>query len=152
MVPTKVIRQALVAALVATGLFQRVIAHSEADLGSALEALRDSPDSLAIVVPGEDTYLHKLTEGYNTPEHVEVRNTFELLITSRNPDMRTGDSGDTCVDLKDATCEALLWSDLALPNLICLPLSSEPMIIAIEDQRGREVWKITLEVRSLNHA
>ena len=149
MIPTKVIREALVATLITSALFEKVIAHAEADLGAALEALRDSPSSLAIVVPGEDTYTHKLTEGLNAPEFCEVRNTFELLITSRTPDMRVGHSGDACVDLKDATCEALLWSDLSIPDLICLPQGAEPMVIAIENQRGRELWKITLEIRTL---
>lgn len=151
MIPTKQIRQALVTFLLASGLFEKVMAHSDADLGAALEHLRDSPDSLAVIVPGEDTFTHKITEGFDTPEHCEVRNTFELLITSRNPDMREGDSGDTCTDLKDATCAALLWEDLSIPQLLCYPLRSEPMIIEIDERRGREAWKITLECRTTLH-
>ena len=146
MIKTKQIRDALLARLVAAGLFEKVMSHSDADLGAALEHLRDSPESLAVIVPGEDTLIHEITPGVNEPEWSEIRNGFELLVTSRNADMREGGNGD-CADLKDDTVEALLWDNLSVPGLICLPLRSEPMIIETDDKRGREAWKITLEIR-----
>jgi hypothetical protein len=146
MIPTKQIREALAATLTASELFERVMTHSDADLGAALTHLRDSPESLAVIVPGEDTFLHEITPGFNAPEFSEIRNQFELLITSRSLDGREDGVPDT-VDLKDATTELLLWDSLSIPGLITLPLKSEPMIIETDDQRGREAWKITLEIR-----
>jgi len=150
MIPTRTIRDALVATLEASALFEKVIPFSEADLGAALSNIRDSPDSLCVVVPGEDTFLHTLTEGINEPEFSEIRNRFELLLTARELDQREdGQAGAT--DLKDATCQALLWDDLSIPGLICLPLSSEPVIVEIDEKRGREAWKVTLECRYQVH-
>jgi hypothetical protein len=148
MIPTKQIRTALAAALTASGLFESVIVHSEADLGAALTHIRDNPASLAVIVPGEDNFLHTLTDGINQPEFSEIRNQFELLITARALDGRE-DGVPDCVDLKDSTTELLLWSDLSVPGLICLPLKSEPLIVEIDENSGREAWKITLECRYL---
>lgn len=149
MIATKTIRSALEAALRTSGLFEKVIVHSEADLGAALTHIRDSPESLAVIVPGEDTFLHTLTEGINEPEFSEIRCQLELLITARALDGRE-DGVPDCVDLKDSTTELLLWSNLSIPGLICLPLKSEPLIVEIDENSGRETWKITLECRYLN--
>ncbi len=146
MIPTKQIRTALEAALTASGLFEKVIPHSEADLGAALTHIRDSPESLAVIVPGEDNFLHTLTEGINEPEFSEIRNQFELLITARAIDGRE-DGVPDCVDLKDSTTELLLWNNLSVPGLICLPLAATPLIVEIDENSGREAWKITLECR-----
>lgn len=149
MIPTKQIREALAAHLESLGTFEKVMTHSETDLTAALEHLRDSPDSLAVIVPGDDTFIHQITEGYNTPEFCETRNQFELLIAARELDMRS-DGVPNVVDLKDSTCAALLWENLSIPGLISLPLRAEPIVIEIDERRGREAWKITLECRHLS--
>lgn len=148
MIPTKQIRSALEATLTASGLFEKVIVHSEVDLAAALTHIRDYPESLAVIVPGEDTLLHTLTEGINQPEFTEIRNQFELLITARALDGRE-DGVPDCVDLKDAATELLIWDNLSVPGLICLPLIASPLIVEIDENSGREAWKITLECRYL---
>lgn len=146
MIPTATIRAALLRQLEASGLFKKVIAFSTADISEALENLRSHPDSLAVIVPSSDDWSHDLTEDDNTPLRAEVRNKFEILVSSRELSARTDGSPD-CVALKDETASALIWSYLGVPNLICLPLSAEPMIIEFDERRGREAWKITLETR-----
>lgn len=149
MIPTKQIREALASKLESLGTFEKVMTHSETNLTAALEHLRDSPDSLAVIVPGEDSFLHQITEGYNSPEFCETRNQFELLISARSLDMRS-DGVPDAVDLKDSTTAALLWENLSIPGLITLPLRAEPLVIEIDGRRGREAWKITLECRHLS--
>lgn len=147
MISTHEIRTALVAAITGTGLFEAVMSHNVADLSDALETLRDSPDALAVIVPSRDAWTHQMAiEDENLPARAELRNEFEILITSR--DLKHGDDGDLdCVALKDQLAAALCWSDLGLTAAICLPLESEPMVIERDHQRGREAWKLTLEIR-----
>lgn len=146
MIPTATIRAALLRQLEASGLFKKVIAFSTADISEALENLRSHPDSLAVIVPSSDDWSHDLTEDDNTPLRAEVRNKFEILVSSRELSARTDGALD-CVTLKDQTAAALLWAALGIPGLLCLPLSAEPMLIEFDERRGREAWKITLEIR-----
>ena len=82
------------------------------------------------------------------PLRTEVINTFELLISDRSLDMRQ-DGVETAVAFKDQVLARLLWDNLSIPELICMPLSCEPMIVTFDDRNsaGREAWKITLELR-----
>lgn len=148
MITTRQIRSALTAALVATGEVEAVMALPVADLSAALEHLRDSPESLAVIVPSQDSWSHQMAdEDGNLPAHAEQRNEFEILVTAR--DLARGQDGAAeAVDLKDALTAALLWADLGIPGLLCLPLTAEPMVIEITERRGREAWKITLETRT----
>jgi hypothetical protein len=153
MIPTLQIRTALLANLTASGRFEKVMAHSTTNLGEALEHLRDSPDSIAVVIPGEDKFEHTFEPGWNTPVRAEIRNTFELLISDRELDMRETGVDDS-LTFKDQIVARLMWDDLSTPGLICLPVLVEPVIITTGDERntkGREAWKITLEMRSTLH-
>ncbi len=152
MIPTLTIRDALVANLTASTLFEKVISHKTANLGEALEHLRDSPDSLAVVVPGEDKFFHDFIPGTNFPVRAECRNIIELLVSDRELDMRE-DGAPDCLTFKDAVLERLLYADLATPDLLCLPMLCEPMIVTFEEKNsaGREAWKITLEIRHTHH-
>lgn len=147
MLTTATLRRALLTSLEMSGLCERVVPFQVADLGEALEALRDSPDSLAIIVPSRDTLSHEMAiEEDNLPARAEIRSEFELLLTTR--DLRHGEDGaPDCVALKDAVLERLLWSNLGVPGLLCLPLATEPMVIERDNKRGREAWKLTLELR-----
>lgn len=147
MIKTSEIRSALETFITATGLVEKVKTFNVADLSAALEKLRSAGDSLAVIVPSRDGWTHTMAlEDENLPARAEVRNELEILLTAR--DLRHGDDGaETTVDLKDHLCAALLWSDLAVPGLLCLPLEAEPMVIELDERRGREAWKITLEVR-----
>jgi hypothetical protein len=148
MIDTADIRTALVAWLTKSGLVKRIMLFNVADVGKGLEALRDTPHSLAIVVPSRDSLRHEMAaEDFNIPARAELRSEVEMLITSHDP--RHGMDGATdCVALKDSLLDALLWLDLGIPGLLCLPLESEPMVIEDEAKnRGREAWKITLEFR-----
>lgn len=150
MIPTSDIRTALHGAIEATGVFEEVRVFAEADLGNALDNIRHHQASLCIVAPGEDEWTHDLLAD-NTPVHAEVRNRFELLVTARELDARE-EGVLACVDLKDQLCEALLWSNLGIPVLVALPQSAELLILTDDDQRrGREAWRITLEVRQHLH-
>ncbi|MEO5915563.1 MAG: hypothetical protein ABIS50_15120 [Luteolibacter sp.] len=149
MIPTRTIRDALLADLNGSGIFEKVMAHKDADLGAALEHLRDYPSSIAVVVPGEDKFEHTYEPGTNTPIRTECRNGFELLVSARELDMREDGAVDS-LTFKDQVLDRVLWSTLGVPNLVCMPLQCEPMIITFEDARntkGREAWKITLEMR-----
>lgn len=148
MIPTKSIREAIFGHIERSGLVDSVTRFNKVDLSAALEFLRDSSDSAAIIVPSRDSWEHQIMEGDNLPLAAEQRNEFEILVTKR--DLRHGDDGEeTCVQLKDQLCESLIWSDLGVPGLLCLPLETEPMVIAIDERRGREAWKITVEIRQL---
>lgn len=147
MISTSQIREALLAALTATELFEKVAAFNVADISAGLEKLRDSADSLALIVPSRDEWIHTMAlEDENFPARAECRNDFEILVTAR--DLRHGDDGAlSTVQLKDNLCMLLLWQDLSIPGLICLPIDSEPMVIERDERRGREAWKITLQIR-----
>lgn len=148
MVPTLQIRQALLATLQATGLLEKVIAHSDSDLGAALEHLRDTPSALAVIVPGADAFTHEFIPGTNEPIHTEVTNDFDILITGRLLEM--GETGaDAALTLKDTLTAALLWANLGIPHIVCLPSACEPLAIQFDGGRGREAWKLTLTVRYL---
>lgn len=147
MIRNKSIREALVAVLQSSGLFETVIAFQAADLNAALETLRDSPDSVAIVVPSRNSWEHQMiVEEENIPVRAESRAEFEILVTLREL-AHGGDGAAATVDLMDDLSARLLWSDLAVPGLRCLPQSAEPMVIEIDENRGREAWKLTAEIR-----
>jgi hypothetical protein len=148
MIPTLTIRDALVDKLKGSELFESVISHSDADLNAALEHLRDSPSSIAVVVPGEDRFEHEFYPGTNQPLRTEVKNGFELLISARDLSMREDGVQDS-LSFKDQVTALLLWDDLSVENLICMPMLCEPMILTFGEQntKGREAWKITLEMR-----
>jgi hypothetical protein len=147
MIPTKVIREALIASLKASELFQSVTAFNVLDLSAALRTLRDSPDSAAIVVPGRTTWEHEMIAEMDesVPTRAESRAEFNILLTLR--DLRHGDGGNLeCVDLVDDLAARLIWTNLAVPGLLCLPDDAEPFVIEIDDNRGREAWKIQVTI------
>ena len=148
MVPTLQIRQALLATLQATGLLEKVIAHSDSDLGAALEHLRDEPSALAVIVPGADQFTHEFIPGTNEPIYTEVQNDFEVLITARQLEMSQS-GADASLTLKDAVVAKLLWSNLGIPDIVCMPSTCEPLALQFDGGRGREAWKLTLTVRHL---
>jgi len=141
------LRSALVATLAATGLFETVHPLPWADLPQALETLRDSPDSLALVIPSSETWEHTFAiEDENLPAKAEARQRFEIIATTR--DLEHGDQGDDLtLALKDNLLPHLAWSNLGTHGLIALPLESEPILLERDNRRGREAWKITLEIR-----
>ena len=147
MISTTRIQTALVAAITATGLFARVTTHPVADLADALEAARASDDATAVIVPAADAWSHVMAdEDDNIPGRSECRNTFEVLATAR--DLRHGRAGaPDALALKDHLTEMLIWKDLGIPGLLCLPLEAEPIILEGDGRRGREAWKITFEIR-----
>ena len=57
------------------------------------------------------------------------------------------DGAAASLNFKDAVTIALLWNDLSIPGLLCMPLLCEPLVIQFEGKQGREAWKITLEMR-----
>lgn len=148
MIPTLTIQTALAANLRESLLVDAVSTHTDPDLGKALEALRDAPDSLVVIVPGADTIKHDLTPGSNSPEYAELSSAFELLITSR--DLAMGPSGDpAALDLKDAIIARLMWDSLGIDGLLCLPALCDPFTVVFDNGRGREAWKLSLVIRQL---
>ena len=148
MIATLAIQTALAAFLRDSLLVDAVTTHTDPDLGNALEALRDTPDSLIVIVPGADTIKHDLTPGSNSPEFAELSCAFELLITSR--DLAMGPSGDpAALELKDAVIARLMWDSLGIDGLLCLPTTCEPFTVVFDAGRGRESWKLSLVVRQL---
>ncbi len=148
MISTLAIQDALADVLLASALADRVSTHKDPDLDKALEALRDAPSSLLVIVPGADTIVHQLTPGFNFAEQAEISSSFEVLITER--DLAMSLSGDPDgITLKDAVIDLLMWHDLGITGLICLPTSCEPMNLQFSNGRGREAWKLTLTLRQL---
>ena len=136
------------AALTGSHLFEKVMSHTDADLGAALSALRDHPASIAVAVPGPDEIQTTLMEGTNIPLFSEIRSAFTLIISGRQLDKReTGDP--KTLALKDAVLSLLLCADLGIPDLVTLPSSCEPMAIEFENGKGREAWKLELELRQI---
>lgn len=129
-------------------LFESVAARSTADLEDALEDLRDTPDTMAVVVPGEDEWIHEvLPDSFCVRS--ESRNRFELLVAARDLDMGA-DGVDLAAAVKDHVTDSLLWSDLGIEGLLLLPLSAQPVLLERDGRvRGRECWRITLEARRI---
>lgn len=147
MIRTKAIREALIESLKQSGLFESVTAFNVIDLSQALQTLRDSPDSMAMVVPARTTYDHEVIAEMDEsmPIRCESRAEFEILLTLR--DLSHGDGGALeCVDIMDDLSESLIWSNLGVPGLLCLPQNTEPFVIEIDDRRGREAWKLQVEI------
>jgi hypothetical protein len=144
---TTLILQALAAAITATGLFASVSTYPVADIAEAIESARSSDDSMAVIVPAADSWSHTMAdEDDNLPARAECRNTFEVMVTAR--DLRHGAAGaPDALALKDNLAHMLLWSDLGVPGLLCLPLEAEPVILERDGRRGREAWKLTFEIR-----
>lgn len=146
MISTATISAALLEAILATGQFDKAVTYPVNDLMAAMETARSSGDAMAVVVAGPDEWDHKLLEDDNIPLRSECRNTFEVLVTAR--DLRHGtDGAPNAMALKDALYDALLWDDLGNSALVCLPQGAEPIVIEKEGSRGREAWKVTLEIR-----
>ncbi len=148
MIPTLAIRDALIEKLKSYAPLETVIAHSDTDLGAALEHLRAAPNSLAVVVPGEDLFEHEFIPGTNIPQRTEIKNLFEVLISDRELSMRQ-DGAPGSLTFKDSVVALLLWDTLGVTGLICMPIHCEPMIVTFDEKntKGREAWKITLEMR-----
>ena len=148
MITTLKIIAALQAVLEKSGLAERVELFNDPDVGKAIEALRDAPGSLAVIVPGADTIQHTLTPGFNFAEYAEISGEITLLITARDLAMQPGGNTDG-ITLKDAVMELLMWHTLAIPGLLCLPAATEPMVIVYDSGRGREAWKLSLVIRQI---
>lgn len=148
MISSATIQAALFANLADSGLFERVITALDADLESALDNLRDSPVSLAVITPGADTITHDLMDGTNQPLVSKIRSRCEIIIATRRLDMApTGDPA--ILTLKDSVLARLLWDSLGVPGLLCLPAFCEPIVLQFADGTGREAWKLTLDLRQL---
>lgn len=149
MTSTAIIRAALAYKLGQCGLLDRVVQFPSSDLELAMEALRDSPDALAVIVPSKDTIEHAMAaDGVLLPARAEWRMVFEILITCR--DAAHADDGDAiCADVKDGVISLLCWDDLSLTGLICLPTEAEAYSLDTDERRGREAWKISLEIRQI---
>lgn len=148
MVPTLQIQTALLATLRASGLLEKVMAHADADLGAALTHLRDHPGSLAVAVPGADTFEHQFEGDDPQPVRTELKCNFDLILSGRQLDKReTGDP--RTLTLKDAVIELLLWNNLGIAGITCLPTICEPLAIEFENGKGREAWKLNLDFRQL---
>jgi hypothetical protein len=146
MISTLDIQDALLAKLKTSGLFEKVMAHSDADLGAALAHLRDNPSSIAVIVPGADAFDHQFEGDDARPVRSEWKCGFDILFSGRQLDKReTGDP--RTLELKDAALNLLFWDDLGINGLIVLPGACEPLAIEFENGKGREAWKLTADLR-----
>ena len=146
MISTLVIQAALLAKLTASGLFEKVMTHSDADLGAALTHLRDNPSSIAVIVPAADSFDHQFEGDDPRPVRSEWKCGFDILFSGRQLDKReTGDS--KTLELKDAALNLLFWDDLGIDDLIVLPAACEPLAIEFENGKGREAWKLSADLR-----
>lgn len=150
MISTTQIRDALAAKLKAANLFEKVMCHSDSNLGEALKHLRDNPSSIAVVVPGADKFDHKFDpddEG-SAPVRAEWLCSFDILFSGRQLDKReTGDP--KTLETKDDALNLLFWDDLGVEGLLVLPQTCEPLAIEFENGAGREAWKLTADLRQL---
>lgn len=150
MISTTQIRDALAAKLTAAKLFEKVMCHSDSNLGAALEHLRDNPSSIAVIVPGADRFDHKFDpddEG-TAPVRAEWFCAFDIVFSGRRLDKNeTGDP--KTLEAKDAALNLLFWDDLGVNGLIVLPQVCEPLAIEFENGSGREAWKLTADLRQL---
>jgi hypothetical protein len=148
MISTLTIQAALTAKLTASKLFEKVMTHSDSDLGAALAHLRDNPSSIAVIIPGADTFTHKFEDEDSTPVRAEWKCGFDILFSGRQLDKReTGDA--KTLELKDAALNLLFWDDLDIEGLIVLPGTCEPLAIEFENGKGREAWKLSADLRQL---
>ena len=148
MVTTSQILISLMAVLKDAALVEKVVSHTDANLQSAMAALRDTPGSLVVVVPGEDECLHHFDGIDDMPARSEIRTSFDVLISGRQLDGRQTADPKT-LDLKDAVMDLLMWHDLSLPNFICLPETCKPMVLEFDSGRNREAWHLVLKGRQL---
>lgn len=146
MISTLQIQAALAAKLKAAGLFEKVMTHSDSDLGAALAHLRDNPKSIAVIIPGADVFDHVFEGDDRQPVRAEWKCGFDVLFSGRQLDNReTGDP--KTLQLKDDALNLLFWDDLDVSGLITLPGTCEPLAIEFENGTGREAWKLSLDLR-----
>ena len=146
MISTRTIQTALHAKLKGSALFEKVMAHSDSDLGAALAHLRDNPSSIAVIVPGADSFTHKFEDDDAAPVRAEWKCNFDIIFSGRQLDKReTGDP--KTLDLKDAALNLLFWDDLGIEGLLVLPGTCEPIAIEFENGKGREAWKLSADLR-----
>lgn len=147
MIPATTIHTALVRDLQATGLLDRVERAAQDDLTAALAGLRDSSETVAILIPTGEELDHQLLPDDNTPLRSEIKTRMSLLVTGENP-ARASNAGDD-LPLKDLLLTRLLWADLSIPGLILLPLSTEPVRLEFDGGAARDAWRIDLEAREI---
>jgi hypothetical protein len=148
MISTTAIQSALKDKLKTSSLFEKVMVHSDSDLGAALSHLRDNPSSIAVIVPGADSFSHQFEDDEAPPVHAVWRCKFDIIISGRQLDKRETGDPKTLV-LKDDTLNLLFWSDLDVEGLITLPEVCEPIAIEFENGKGREAWKLTVDLRQI---
>lgn len=146
MIPTAHILTAMESHLIALGLFDRVGRHTAADLAEALEILRDPAAKVCFVVGGSDTIEHRLMEDYNAPMRAEIRSEVQLLISAQDATY-SGSGTSEVLPLKDHLTALLMWDNLGVPGLICLPRTCEPLRIEWDDAPAATAWQLTCEIR-----
>ena len=140
---------ALEKSLAATGLFDRITRAAQDDLEKALRDLRDNSEAHAILIPTGEEIIHELLDD-NTPLRAEIRSKMSLLITGENAD-RLPQAGED-LPVKDQLLQHLMWASLGNPNLIILPLATEPIRVEFDGGASRDAFRIDLEARQVLHS
>lgn len=147
MIPAATIHAALEGTLRASGLLDRVERCAQDDLSAALADIRDSSETIAILIPMGEEITHQTLPDDNTPLRAEIRSKLALLVTGGNLS-RTSQGGED-LPVKDALLALLMWEDLGIPSLITFPTATEPLRVEFDGGSSRDAFRIDLEFRRI---
>ena len=148
MIPTTTLRTWLRTTLEGVAGLKRVGVHAQADLENALSHFRDTSQNICIVVPDADQVEHDYEADLVFPLRSRVSSVFHLLFSGRRLDRLP--EGDTAtLDLKDAILDLFLTTAVSDVEAHCTVTASEPITIQLDDNQGRDAWKLTITIRPL---
>lgn len=122
--------------------------HSQSDLEKALEHFRHTHQHIAIVVPGPDEIRHDYEADLPYPLRSRALSVFDILFSGRRLD-RSPEGATATLDLKDAILDMFLSVNVDAMEAHCTVTTSEPITVQLDDNQGREAWKITLTITPL---
>lgn len=149
MIASESIVAALVTKLKGLSLFDRVERCAIDGLEDVLKDLRDSSESIAIVIQGETAFEYEFEEGTNVPLNTDVRDAASLHFLGSNLERKAAGDDAEALPIKDQLIAELLWDDLGLANLITLPQVAEPVTVQWDNGSTRAGHKIDLQFRQL---
>lgn len=145
MISTVDLRAWLKDALLSIPDLKHVGLHSQADLEKALMHFRDAHQHIAIVMPGPDEIAHQTEPGITEPILSTASSVFDILFAGRRLD-RSPEGDTATLDLKDAILDMFLSVAVPDQEAHCLVTLSEPVTVQLDDNQGRDAWKVTLTI------
>lgn len=125
---------------------QNVRILAQTDLDEALAHFRDTRNHTVVIIPMADEIDHEYEGDIPYPLRSRVNSIFEVLIAGRRLD-RLPDGSDPTLALKDAALDLLLTTAVTDQAAHCTATACEPVTIQLDENQGREAWKITLTIR-----